>query len=94
MGTDMARIGRCAITLFALSLAGGCGATVRPYARDPLLLDRSGVRGDPTRTQDRDLWAGAGPVPPSPPYASSLAAVGQGETVPRAQIFSTSPSGQ
>ncbi len=76
----------------AIALCSGCGAAVRPYAHDPLIRDGGGVRGDPTRTQERELFAGPGPIPPRPPYPNSLASAGEEGAVPSGQISFTSQS--
>lgn len=94
-GPAMIRTGLRVSILLAAALAAGCGSTVRPYANDPLVRNGGAIRGDPTRSLDRDLYAGPGPLPPRPPYASSLAESGhpaENLTVQRAQIDTTFPT--
>lgn len=63
----MARISRWAILLTIIAIAPGCGRVNRPYLNDPLFRTSSPVRGDPTRTQSRELPLMPEPVPPRPP---------------------------
>jgi hypothetical protein len=84
--------GKCALLFAAIALSSGCGAAARPYARDPLLRDGFGVRGDPTRGQERDLYTIPGPVPPRPPYPDSLASGEDERTIQHGQVSLTYPS--
>jgi len=85
-GMGMTRLGRFTMLVAAMALSSGCGAAVRPYAHDPLIRDGAAVRGDPTRSHERELFAGPGPLPPRPPYPNSLATAGEDGAVPSGQI--------
>lgn len=63
----MARIGRCTIVLLVSLLFVGCRTPARPYAHDPLVRKGVAVRGDPTRSDSRQLTPPTFPVPPRPP---------------------------
>ena len=68
----MTRVGKWAMLFVATALPLGCGTATRPYVNDPLLRDGSGVRGDPTRSQSRELAVTTVPVPPRPPDPTAL----------------------
>ena len=87
----MAWLGRLIVIFLAITLVAGCGSTTRPYAHDPLLLNGSGVRGDPSRTPERDHFAGPGPLPPRPPSPTSLATEADVERPLSGQVSLTSP---
>jgi hypothetical protein len=75
-------------------IAAGCEAPGRPYARDPLVREGTAVRGDPTRTESRELAVTSVPLPPRPPEPTSLADSGRDPNHPEGQISLISPPGR
>lgn len=62
---------RIRLLLCAALVAAGCGCAAKPYARDPLVRDGLGVRGDRTAAA-RPVAPPAEPTTPDAPAGPTL----------------------